>query len=197
MRMIEEVMNIYVGVDPSLNQPGLAVLDQDGNTLLATSLIVRRGVRGSQRLSTLSHWLSDMLKSCFSTQEVAGVAFEAPSLESTHREFDLGEASGALKQALFYRYPEEPTLVEPTRLKLFATGNGAAGKEDILHAVKKLYSLDLGSNNDAADAWWLARLAWSLDHSTLLKRRCEMEVVHKILHPKTKQRKITIPRNDI
>jgi hypothetical protein len=48
-------------------------------------------------------------------------------------------------------------VVEPTRLKRFATGNGLASKAEVLHAVKQVFKLDLGDDDDSADALMLAR----------------------------------------
>jgi Holliday junction resolvasome RuvABC endonuclease subunit len=192
--MIVDDMGLYVGIDPSLNRPGLALLDDTGKVLLATGFSVGRDTRGAKRLFENGRWVeSSLLKA---TGKVLRACIEGPSLGSVHREFDLGEGSGVLKAALYNYWPVEPLVVEPTRLKKFATGNAQADKAEVLHAVKTLMGLDLGDDDDAADAVMLARLAWALDHKSSLKRRCELEVVSSMLAPKPKQRpRLKIPTN--
>ena len=53
---------IYVGIDPSLNRPGLAVLDASGKPLLVTSLSVSRKCRGAERLHGHWAWVWQSLK---------------------------------------------------------------------------------------------------------------------------------------
>lgn len=187
-------MGLYVGIDPSLNRPGLSLLDETGKVILATAFSVGRSTRGAQRLTENANWLSAGLLSA--TGKVLGACIEGPSLGSVHREFDLGEGSGVLKAAVYNYWPVEPLVVEPTRLKKFATGNAQADKAEILHAVKSVMGLDLGDDDDAADACMLARLAWALNNKASLKRRCELEVVSALLTPKAKRRPhLKIPKN--
>jgi len=187
-------MGLYVGIDPSLNRPGLALLDAAGKVLLATAFSVGRNTRGAERLAQNGRWAAGCLLQAGG--EIIRACIEGPSLGSVHREFDLGEGSGALKAALYNYWPVEPLVVEPTRLKKFATGNAQADKAEVLHAVKSVFGLDLGDDDDAADACMLARLAWALDHKSSLKRRCELEVVSDLLTPKLKRRpRLKIPTN--
>lgn len=187
-------MGLYVGIDPSLNRPGLALLEESGKVLLATAFSVGRKTVGAERLARNGRWMSGCLGQFGG--EVVRACIEGPSLGSAHREFDLGEGSGALKVALYNYSPVEPVVVEPTRLKKFATGNAQADKSEVLHAVKSVLGLDLGGDDDAADACMLARLAWALDHKDALKRRCELEVVSALLTPKAKRlTRLKIPTN--
>jgi Holliday junction resolvasome RuvABC endonuclease subunit len=187
-------IGLYVGIDPSLNRPGLALLDASGKVILAAAFSVGRNTRGAERLAQNSRWLTAQLSA--TGDRVLRACIEGPSLGSVHREFDLGEGSGALKAALYHYSPVEPVVVEPTRLKKFATGNAQADKAEVIHAVKRVCNLDLGSDDDAADAYMLARLAWALDHKVLLTRRCELEVVSALLTSKPKRQvRLKIPTN--
>ena len=187
-------IGLYVGIDPSLNRPGLALLEESGKVLLATAFSVGRKTVGAERLALNGRWMSARLAEFGG--RVVRACIEGPSLGSVHREFDLGEGSGALKVALYNYWPVEPMVVEPTRLKKFATGNAHADKAEVLHAVKSVFELDLDGDDDAADACMLARLAWALDHKSSLKRRCELEVVSSLLAPKPKRRpRLKIPTN--
>lgn len=179
-------MSVYVGVDPSLNRPGLAILKNGLEVEFLNALSVSRKLRGAERLATLFSWASAHTR--FPTGVVVGGCIEGPSLGSTHREFDLGEASGALKVAVFEAAGISLRVIEPARLKRFATGNGMASKAEVLHAVKLVFGLDLGDDDDSADALMLARLAWAIDHKALLRRRCEIEVVTALEGGKPKRR---------
>lgn len=182
-------MRLYVGIDPSLNRPGLAVLNNTGKTLIATAFSVGRYTKGASRLHQNASWLVATVSSL--QLNVARVCIEGPSLGSTHREFDLGEASGALKAAIYNYASVEPAVVEPLRLKKFATGKPQATKSEMIHAVKAVGGPDLGDDDDAADAYMLARLAWALDNQSSLTRRCELEVVQSMLEAKPARR---VPR---
>lgn len=182
-------MCLYVGIDPSLTKPGLAILNKIGSVLFVGSLSVGQNVRGAARLQRLFDWARQQLKPF--QRPVRKACIEGPSFGSIHREFDLGEASGVLKLAV-YSDSTELVVVPPTSAKLFATGQGHAEKRDMIHAVKIHYGVDVGADNDAADAFVLARIAWALDNEMLLTRRSEIEVVRSVLHPKPKKKKASL-----
>ena len=187
---MDGIEGLYVGVDPSLTSPGLAVVDAAGKVLFADSFSVRRDVRGAARLVANEAWASETLSKL--AKPLLRACIEGPSLGSTHREFDLGEGSGVLKRAVYHYGAVEPIVIAPTRLKLFATGKAQAEKVDVLHAVKNQFGLDLKNNDDAADALMLAYLAWALDHSSQLTRRSQLEVVRDVLNPVVKQKRVRL-----
>lgn len=186
-------MGLYVGVDPSLRSPGLAILDATGAKVMAGSFSVGRATRGSERISENAAWARTQLEG---RGDVLRVCIEGPSLGSVHREFDLGEGSGALRVAVYQVAPVEPLVVSPTSVKLFASGAAQASKELMLHAVKTNYGYDFGDDDDAADAFVLARIAWAVDHRPLLIRRCELEVVQSLLNPKAKKARTRQAKGD-
>lgn len=189
--MTMDGMGLYVGVDPSLTKPGLAILNKIGSALFVGSLSVSQNTRGAARLARIFDWVQHELKPF--CRPIIRACIEGPSLNSVHREFDLGEASGVLKLAVHggtEAIGVEPLVIPPTTAKLFACGNGHADKREVIHAVKIHYRVDVGADNDAADALVLARIAWSLDNEGLLTRRSELEVVRGLLNPKPKKKKI-------
>lgn len=171
---------VYYGLDCSLRKPGLAVVNELGRPLYVDSLSVADAIRGSRRLHTIYAWILSILKGF---PEAAGAAYEGPSFNSTHQEFSLGEACGAARVALYTVSPLEPLAVAPTQLKQFATGHSGAEKSEVIHAVKNIFGVDTFGDDDAADAYVLARIAWSCHHKSQLTRRCELEV-HKALFQK-------------
>ena len=55
-------MCLYVGVDPSLTKPGLAILNKIGSVLFVGSLSVGQNTRGGERLQQLFDWVRQQLK---------------------------------------------------------------------------------------------------------------------------------------
>lgn len=181
----------FVGIDSSLTQPGLSVLWDDGELAFAGSLLTGK-LHGGTRLAFIEGWVLDNVGDA----HVAGCAIEGPSLGSTHREFDLGEISGVCRCLAAREWGLEATVIPPTQLKLFASGNGR--EEDLIHAVKRHWGVDVGTDDNAADAYALARLARALVHGPG-PRRCEAEVVRDILAPCARSPKIrkTTNRNNV
>jgi Holliday junction resolvasome RuvABC endonuclease subunit len=170
----------FAGIDPSLRRAGLATL-QDTN-VFADSLRVAEDCRGAERLDKIGAWYEKHLKNVL---HPCCVAMEGPSLGSTHREFDLGEASGVIKAVVWRRLQVEPVIVPPTVLKSFTTGNPMADKGAMLHAVKTVWGFETDDDN-AADALALAYFARALREVRLV-RRCEAEAIHSFLHPKIRR----------
>lgn len=176
-------MNYYVGFDTSLRGCALAVLSEK-STVFAGSLQLGDKPRGGERLAKIRTFL---VKNLPLSSLVVSATIEGPSLKSVHREFDLGEVSGIVKQLVYELWHIEARPIPPTRLKLYASGHGHT--EDLIHAVKQHWGHDAGTDDDQADAFALAHLARALATKPG-RRRCEVQVVHDILHPDVKKRVI-------
>ena len=114
--------------------------------------------------------------------QVAHAALEGPSLGSTHREFDLGEVSGVVRQAVYHSWSIEPLVVAPTQLKLFATGNSSSDKDAVVNAVNKQWGIDT-SNDNVADAVTLAQIARAAHLGIRCATRRQMDVVAALINP--------------
>lgn len=185
---------MFLGIDSSLRRPGAVLLSDQGLLLRASHLRVGDAFRGGERLSLIYRWLADDVLRDVKPGDVAGAAIEGPSLESTHREYDLGSAFGVCQLAAFQAGYVECRVIEPSRLKKFATGNGAASKEEVLYAVKDLWAVSLTDDNEG-DAYVLAQIARSLVHNTF-KRRSQAEIVHEIRYPLVRKRTKTTKSPD-
>lgn len=182
---------LYLGIDQSLNHTGVALVDSLGNAIACHAIIVKK-LRGAERLAHVRTELSNFFASY--SNVVAG-AIEGPSLNSNHREFDLGEISGVLK-ADFFTKGIDLVVVPPTTLKKFVTGKGQASKEQMLYSVNQKYQLSLTDDN-IADAFGLAR--FSLVHHNLHKLefpvlRNELETVRNFIAPKKRKLRRQSPR---
>jgi Holliday junction resolvasome RuvABC endonuclease subunit len=191
---------VFIGIDQSLSAPGVAVVDGSGQMLAATTLSVSKSLRGGQRLSWIVSGVQDFLTFWLPPGgDVKGIAIEGPNLNAPNplTLWALGEISGALRASLFDHFQVEPTVIAPGQLKAFVTGNGAAKKDAMLHAVKTAWGHDFGDDDNRADALGLARFARGIALSQLVElegtpvfgRRCEADAVYKFLGalaPKTR-----------
>lgn len=115
---------------------------------------VAENLRGGRRLNHIRQQFKEALAGF----PVEGAAMEGPSLESTHREFDLGSVFGVIQEVVYSIWSVEPLIITPSTLKLFAANNGNASKADVIDAVNKLHKLTITDDNQA-DALALATFA--------------------------------------
>lgn len=170
-----------LGVDPGLCFPAAALFSKGGVLVASATLTIGRSLRGGERLARIQHELEAFIQPWGA---VTSAAIEGPSLNSTHREYDLGEASGAIKAFVYDRFLVEMQVVEPARLKLFATGKGQASKRAVIsYAVR--HKPGLGEeDDDEADAVVLAEMAWSIENPGRRPTRAQAEVLHALKAPK-------------
>ncbi|OUO51989.1 hypothetical protein B5F76_08225 [Desulfovibrio sp. An276] len=147
----------YLGVDPSITNTGIAILDNnaklvgavDGRTFVGKE-------KGFARYRVQVSGLVDfVLNKIGNARCVCG--YEGYSYGSAHRAYDLAEYGGILKNALS-DIASIIYIVPPTTNKAFATGNGQASKD----LVRK-YAHDEGlgdtCSSDICDAYFLAMFA--------------------------------------
>lgn len=152
---------IYVGVDPSLTSPGLAILEQDGS-LRGTFSLATKKLRGGERLAAIYTWALELLPDCTGSWKGRAV-IEGYAIKANNRPFDLGEAGGVLRLALTIRgIPYE--VAPPATVKKFITGNGQATKEQVAAAIKRNWGFSF-KNDDEADAYGMARMATAVKQS--------------------------------
>jgi len=178
-------MQLYLGVDQSLQRPGLALVAPDGTVVHTATTRVGEKVRGAKRLTAIYRFVVDALTA--RNAIVLHAALEGPSLDSVHREFDLGEASGVVRLALYHLKAVEPLVVAPSQLKLFAAGRGDADKDEVLNAVNQQWGTALTDDNEA-DAVVLAQIARAAHQRTRCSTRKQAEVVHALLTPSSTPR---------
>lgn len=140
-------------------------------------------LRGGERLTAIYRFVIDAVEA--RNARVLHAALEGPSLASVHREFDLGEASGVVRLALYHLMAVEPLVVAPSQLKVFAAGWGDADKDEVLNAVNRQWGTALADDNEA-DAVVLAQIARAVHLRTRCATRKQAEVVHALLAPSSK-----------
>lgn len=168
----------YLGVDQSLREPGIALVNEGGKVCLALSSKVSQTLRGGQRLAHIQKTLLNTVGAL----QVLYAAMEGPSLNSAHREFDLGEVSGVVRATIFDSWAIEPLIVPPTQLKLFAAGRGGASKTEVINAVNKAWNVSV-DNDNVADAIVLAQIARAAHSGGRCDTRYQADVIVSLLKP--------------
>jgi len=141
-------MNLF-GIDPSLNNTGIAYYEGDR---IKTGTIPVKKLRRVSRLVFVRDTLEDYLDE-FQPDKVIyeGYAFGAKGQAL----FDIGEMGGVLK-ILCYEKGIDVLLVPPATLKLFAAGKGNAKKEEMIVAINERWGRWF-SSDDEADAFALLK----------------------------------------
>lgn len=146
----------YVGVDPSILNTGIVVLDDSGNICDAFNgkpyIKSQNGFSRYMQQANGIHKRLSKLKGNFSC------GYEDYSFGSTHWAYDLSEFGGLLKAAIVDLKPQKICLVSPSVNKKFAIGFGGAEKEEM---QAQLYT-EAGlkeTSTDIADAYFLALFA--------------------------------------
>ena len=146
---------MIIGIDPSLTETGVVVLDDTGSIVEAIGLKSKK-LRGMERLV----WIREQVKSRLTQNKPTIVVIEGYSFGSRGRAiFNLGELGGVLRVLLHdlgIKYVEVP----PTVLKKFL-GKGNFSKEEVMAAISKRYGIDF-QNDNVADAYALGRMAHDL-----------------------------------
>ena len=133
------------------------------------------------------------------TDDVAHICMEGYSNASKFGREQAGELGAIVKLAIYDYFDRSadaygdlryPTIVQPSTLKKFVTGNGAAKKNNMLLAVFKKWGFETSDDN-LADAFALAQLARTL-HTGSAELAYEKEAL-KSVHPHTEMPPATIP----
>jgi len=169
---------LWLGVDPSATSTGLALITQE--LVLVTTTIRPKELRMGARLK----FIQDGILKFSREHPVKNIyaCVEGPSLDSTNQADTLGQVRGVVLVTL-ENLGADVTIVQPTSLKKFATRSGSADKKDMINAAFKKWNVML--NDDAADASWLAQVAYSL-MTNKIDTREQLEVISGIRSPKTK-----------
>jgi crossover junction endodeoxyribonuclease RuvC len=187
----------FVGIDQSYGGFAFVSIDPDGTDVSGNlkSFDPKQNT-GIERLLSIYQHLFNLFTE---TRDVAHICMEGYSNASKFGREQAGELGAIVKLAIYdffdrfdnghgdLRYP---TIVKPSSLKKFTTGNGAAKKNNMLLAVYKKWGFETSDDN-LADAYSLAQLARTL-HTGSAELAYEKEVL-KSVHPHTEMPPATIP----
>lgn len=140
-----------VGVDPSLTSTGIALVE--GGRFTAVER-VRTKLKGHQRVDHIVSRILEVADSPVDTLVgIEGTAMGAKGAAVVQIFGLWGIITRELWKAGFRYY-----VVGPTTLKKYATGSGAAGKDDVMTAVVRSYPDVDFTGNDMADAMVIAAI---------------------------------------
>jgi Holliday junction resolvasome RuvABC endonuclease subunit len=185
----------YLGIDPSARSTGLALITvRNGNVKCRECITIAppKDLKGAARLAYIFAEASTFLKRT-GTYSLTRACIEEASLHSTNRETVLSQVRGIFLLLVYRHSACEPTGLEPTRLKKFATGSGSASKEEVIKTA--LYRGDWNpQNDDEADACAAAEVAYALDyHETADLTRPQLELILQLLQGKPLTSSLTNP----
>jgi crossover junction endodeoxyribonuclease RuvC len=141
-----------VGLDLSLTSTGIALIANSGARLHRIQPGNLTGHERMQRILTDTRiW----------TEGCELIVIEGPSFGSPGRQHEMGGLWWLITRAL-WRRSRPYAVVEPSKLKRYATGKGNASKDEVLSAVVRRYPMADVNGNDVADALVLA--AMGADH---------------------------------
>jgi crossover junction endodeoxyribonuclease RuvC len=142
---------LVMGIDPSLTGCGIGIIQH--GALRSMTLAPEKGVKGTERLN----WFFARIGGLLARNKPALVVLEGYAHGAKFGREALGELGGVLRLALWQRgVPFR--VAQPSSLKFFATGKGAAEKPEVAKGLLKAYGVDC-TNNDETDAAGLALIA--------------------------------------
>lgn len=151
-----------IGLDPGVKSFGVAL--PDGST---RTISPRAGSKDpARRLNEILYRLSAYLRLCSGLEIAMIEGYDLGPRRGQLALVRLGELGGVVRGHLFelgIPYMEVP----PKSLKLYATGNGNASKDDMSEAARACGAE--AANHDEADAWWL----WALARHHYAPSACE------------------------
>jgi Holliday junction resolvasome RuvABC endonuclease subunit len=135
---------MIIGIDPGVNNIGLAVLSDDASTVLDTQLwsISKPDLKGYDEFVNKLHEFLYKLKLDFDT---AILAIEKPFFtpKTLANNIRTLEVIGLMKYAAYMCVKEENLImIPPTSVKKVMTGKGNAPKELVIQAVNAKYKLE-------------------------------------------------------
>lgn len=190
----------YVGIDPSLNSTGLALITCEHGKIIHrdTGVIKHTSLTGIARLQdTRDRMLTFFATHLVKHPHIVAICVEGASHASTGRHDELGKNRGILILTLYDIFKIKPLEIPPTRVKKFGAKSGSASKKAMI-AAARLRGWDIPVDaDDEADAAHLADLAAAL-HGLLppLLTRQQLEVLRDMttiptLKPKKHKRSVT------
>ncbi|MFD4858473.1 hypothetical protein [Streptomyces atratus] len=161
----------FIGIDQSYGGFSIAVW-VPGNQQLEFNLKAfpaKKYGQGVDRLKAVSENIVDVFKGVYEKDlEIKHICMEGYARNSKFRREEAGELASMVKMTLSVAASKPvsyPTVVSPTQLKVFVTGNYRASKEEMIAGVKEKWGVETKNDNNA-DSCGLAHIAEALHTGT-------------------------------
>lgn len=161
-------MVYYVGIDPSITNTGMVILDSEGNLVRCVNSKDHKVSKSKfasldtiERYAQIADYVTTELAFTHKSPEAAEfrIVYEDYAYDATHKAYSLAEFNGILKYMLSELGNVQCTLVAPTIVKRFATGNGGAGKEAMMLQAQQECKSMADQSNDVCDAFFMAKMS--------------------------------------
>lgn len=172
--------DVYVGIDQSYSGFGMVEFYAPDQNLKGIAHLKKFDGKhlgpGITRLSSIENWLDETIANLVEEQGLTVHAtMEGYAAGAKFGREKAGELGHTVKRVL-YTYGIYPTIVAPTALKKFVLGKGSGGKNEMLLGVYRRWGVEF-HNDNLADAYALARLAYLLEHPDEIEFKYEKEVI--------------------
>jgi Holliday junction resolvasome RuvABC endonuclease subunit len=156
----------YIGIDLSTTSTGVVIIRKEDAYLDYYLITPNKAKCLEDRVVDTLKMLQDVFED-YSDKNIK-VCIESSALYGKGKRNELAMLNGAVYYYLLLK-DIDVTLVPPSRLKKFATGNGRADKSDMLSATPKtigvLFQSKFKKYDDLVDAYWLAKHSIYIDES--------------------------------
>lgn len=158
---------VTIGIDPSLTNTGLVVVDCAGDLVTSQSLKSKKS--GDRPLDEIRR-LKDLVERIYSTALASlehgpclavgleGMAFMAKNTRSI---VQLSSLNFMLRKKFMLDWKKDTYIVSPTSLKKFVSGKGNCPKDQMFLETYKRWGVEF-PDNDQCDAYGLARIALAM-----------------------------------
>lgn len=151
----------YIGIDPSITNTGIVVLDSDGKLIKAADC--KLAFKNKKFDSDIQRYMgiANYVVSNFPLDKELLIGYENYSFNSVHRGYSLAEYGGILKSTILRLFPKTTiTLIAPTANKKFATGSGNATKNMMVKQANSESAELQTISDDICDAFFLAKFTF-------------------------------------
>lgn len=177
-------MTSYIGIDQSYTGLAIIALGEHGCSENVANFEAKKYGSGIDRLIAIYHHVFGVLGEQDSADPIGHVCMEGYAQGSKYGREIAGELAAIVKLATYDTLaPSEavrryPTIVSPSAVKKFASGNSQSRKNNMLLAVYKKWGYDT-RNDNLADAYTLAHIAKAI-HTQPETLVYEKEVLDKL-----------------
>lgn len=192
---------MFIGIDQSFKETAITILFSPTNYNIYT--VKGKGDTPQKKLIYLHQKIKKIIEDCFCiytekmNQDPSTILcfIEGGSFGSVGPIFTLGQLSGIILASL-YEFNITVKEVTPPQLKKFMTGNGVSDKRFVMRRIREKYGIHF-RNDNKADSYVLALMAYNFKHKgeIITKFREEAEVIHKMLKPQKKKKRIRYRRS--
>lgn len=160
-------MTSFYGIDLSMTGTGLASFDMGGEWDVATVSVPAEDRSPGAFIDRAETIAAKIIAWC-DPHEGDVIAMEGPALQAKSSQLDRMFALWWFTYRALRDHHAEPHIIPPSVVKQLATGKGNANKDSVLiDTVKRVPRANVTNNNEA-DAVWLAVAAGHFDGAAIL-----------------------------